>query len=127
MINYLPFDSIVNPSRATVRRMEKTIALARLSGMSQKHGAILYSGGRLVSLGVNVARNQNALHIPFNAISRHAEINCLRQGHVIDVRTSGVLYVARISKGGNIAHSKPCRACQMFLETYTAISKVIHT
>jgi tRNA(Arg) A34 adenosine deaminase TadA len=127
MIKYIPYDSIVNPSRATVRRMEKTIALARLSAMSQKHGAILYSGGRLVSLGVNVQRNTTQSHISPLAMSYHAEVNVIRGLNLRYKPATGTLYVARISKGGNIAHSRPCRACQMFLETYTSISKVIHT
>lgn len=113
-------------SNNSYKRMNRTLALAALSEMRQKHAAILYQGGRVISVGINTFRNAPTASIPTDALSNHAEINCLRG---IDFKgRHGVLYVARISSGGNLwVNSAPCEACTKYLELFTNIKEVIHT
>lgn len=112
-------------SKAHGKRLARALAVAAASDMRQKHGAILISGGRVLSVGVNTSRNDARLHIPHDAISRHAEVACLSGLNVAN--RVGKLYVARISSGGNVALSKPCPACIHYLEMWTHITEVIHT
>lgn len=115
-----------NPDRASwseTIRIQRAIKLANVSTMRQKHGALLYTGGRLISVGINIMRNSPKTHIPADAISTHAEVNCL--GGII--RPEGILYVARVSIGGNISESMPCAACRNYLAKFTNIKKVVHT
>lgn len=116
--NYPPALSVTHS-----RRIERAIHLALTSDMRQKHGAILYQSGRVISVGVNILRNAPKVHVPYDAISTHAEINCL--GGV--AKKTGVLYIARVSSGGNVANSEPCPACRNYLEKFTQIKKVYHT
>ena len=112
-------------SNASYKRMNRVMQLAALSDMRQKHGAILYQGGRVISAGINTFRNAPTSSIPTDALSNHAEINCLRG---IDFKgRHGTLYVARISSGGNVANSAPCPACTKYLRLFTNIKEVIHT
>lgn len=113
-------------SNSSYKRMNRVLQLAALSDMRQKHGAILYQGGRVMAMGVNTARNLPTSSIPTDALSNHAEINCLRG---IDIKgRHGTLYVARISSGGNMwVNSAPCSACTKYLELFTNIKEVIHT
>lgn len=112
-------------SNASYKRMNRAMALAALSDMRQKNSAVLYQGGRVMSVGVNTWRNSPSWMMPADAISNHAEINCLKG---IDIKgRHGTLYLARISSGGNVAHSEPCRACEKYLRLFTNIKEVIHT
>lgn len=112
-------------SNASYKRMNRVIQLAALSDMRQKHAAILYQGGRVMSVGVNTLRNPPMQSIPYDAISNHAEINCLK-GLAITGRF-GTLYVARISSGGNISSSRPCRACENYIVKFTNLKEVLFT
>lgn len=113
-------------SKNSYKRMNRTLQLAALSDMRQKHAAILYQGGRVMSVGINTFRNNPMSCIPSDALSNHAEINCLKG---IDFKGRvGTLYVARISSGGNMwVNSAPCPACVKYLELFTNIKEVIHT
>lgn len=110
-------------SRTTKARMDRAIKLAALSDMKQRHGAVLVSGGRIVSLGINVLRNEPRYWMPLGAISTHAEIQCV-SGLASPV---GTLYVARLSPGGNLSNSLPCESCMRYLKVYTNIRKVVYT
>jgi len=116
---------ILTASNSSIARMQRTINLTSVSDMQQRHAAILFTGGRVVSVGINTSRNVPSEHIPYDAISNHAEINCLKG---IDFRArQGTLYLARVSKGGNIALAAPCNKCLGYLEKRTTIRKVVHT
>ena len=108
------------------KRLQRALTLAQVSEMKQKHGAIYVRGGRVIAVGINTWRNEPLKSIPADAISNHAEVNCLsalsRNGTV-----GGTLYVARISSGGNISNSAPCRACRNYLIKWTGITRIIHT
>lgn len=110
-------------SRTMKSRMDRALKLAALSDMRQRHGAVLVSGGRIVSVGINVLRNEPRGWIPYANISTHAEVACTA-GLIVP---TGTLYVARLSPGGSIMNSKPCEYCLKYLEAYTDIRKVVHT
>ena len=115
-------------SNSTTARINKAIALASVSDMRQKHGAVLVNGGRVISFGINTLRNsvQQHTHVPYDAISSHAEVACL-SGLTFASTKGGKLYVARISYGGNIANSKPCAACFRYISIWTQVREVIYT
>jgi len=113
-------------SNAVSIRMGRTIRLAETSDMRQQHGAILFQGGRILSLGVNVLRNPPMHYIPYDAISNHAEIAACRGLSWRNIRRA-TLYIARLRPGGDVGDSKPCNACMKYLSIYTNITKIVHT
>lgn len=118
-----------DPTTASITelaRIARTVYLAQGSDMRQKHGAILYAGGRVIQVGVNTLRNTPRLGMPYDAISTHAEIAALSGIRKRDTNRS-VLYVARITPGGNVASSEPCDRCKEFLEKFTLVKKVVFT
>lgn len=115
-------------SNTTEARMDRAIILAGMSTMRQKHGAILYKGGRALSVGINTRRNIPADHIPYEGLSIHAEVACISalRTSILPREIGGKLYVARISAGGNLLGSKPCVSCLHAME-YCGVSEVIYT
>ena len=109
------------------RQLERAISLARLSQMRQKHGAVIVRGGRILGVGINTERNSPAVKgIPNGGFSQHAEMNALRGvSREINLKNASI-YVARISSGGNIANSRPCRDCQIALSE-AGITKIFYT
>lgn len=105
--------------------IEKAIDLARQHPHKEEnrtlHAAIL-----VTDKGEYIGYNQMKSH-PFqkkfgrneHSIFLHAEIeaiiNCFRAG---DEPNQGKMYVARVTKDGKRAISKPCKGCQMALFQY---------
>jgi tRNA(Arg) A34 adenosine deaminase TadA len=99
------------------RWMNLAIEVARANPNTRhKHGAILVKAGSVLAVGLNTEREGG---FP----SRHAEWHAVRE-HLDDRAT---LYVARITRGGEIAYSKPCKDCQRTLRLYTKVKEVFYT
>lgn len=114
-------------SAATVRRMRQALSIARLSTEKQRHGAILFQGGRVLGLGINSYKNVPSCvseeHI--SKISIHAEIAACRSH--LDVPNT-TLYVARVGRNNqSFAHSKPCVDCLEFLVWHTNVKEVVYS
>lgn len=98
--------------------------------MNQKHGAVLVKGGRVLAVGVNAMRNPpqwgtGLITVPPGSISIHAEeavIRAVGPGGTIGAK----LYVARVSRGGNVALSRPCDACASLIHS-SGIREVVYT
>lgn len=114
-------------SLADRARLDKSIQVARLSTCKQKHGALVVSGGRTLAVGVNSYTNlQGTPGVSPEQFSIHAEAAALRAiPEDVDLRRA-TLYVARISKGGNIAMSKPCAQCQELIAA-RGVKKICYT
>lgn len=87
--------------------------VARLSEHPQfRMGAVLVSGNRVLSVGVN----KNKTHPKSNNIWRtiHAELDCAFGVDADDLHGT-TLYVARIKKDGSFGISRPCAFCACFL------------
>ena len=108
-------------------RLDRSVQVARLSTCKQRHGALVVSGGRTLAVGVNSYSNPPGTPgVGPGQFSIHAEAAALRAiPEDIDLRRA-TLYVARLSKGGNIAMSKPCRECQALIEA-RGIRKICYT
>jgi deoxycytidylate deaminase len=79
------------------------------------HGSVIVKSGRVMAVGVNKARN-NPTYVASDTgpgfrgtiFSVHSEIDALSR--VTDAR-GAILYVARVSKLGQPAFSRPCIEC----------------
>lgn len=101
--------------------------MARLSDCAQKHGAIVISGGRTLAVGVNMYRNApDMFGIGDCYFSVHAEVSALKSIPKSINLKNATLYVARISKGGNVAYSAPCKECQKYIKA-RKIRKICYT
>jgi deoxycytidylate deaminase len=80
-----------------------------LSEVKMKHGAAVYRGGSLLSVGVNSSRTHGKFIAGAEpgSYSEHAEMAALRR--VEDARGT-TLYVARINATGE-QMSRPCNNC----------------
>lgn len=109
------------------RYLTKLVGIAReRSTCTQKHAALIYRAGKVLSVGINKLHNDPSNWIDIEGISTHAEIDAIRKVKDKSQLRGAVLYVARVSKGGNVALSKPCHRCQQVIEE-VGIKKVIHT
>lgn len=85
-----------------------------------RHGAVLASGGAIISLGINNER-YCSMGAKFRKKSKgistyHAEIHALL-GLDRDVTKGAIMYVARASKGDKSERmSKPCPMCHAVMQ-----------
>ena len=95
-----------------------------------RHGAVLVRGGAVISVSTNnnkyasfgqrfISREKN-----WNA-THHAELGCIL-GLDKSITQGATIYVARVSKNGEIRNSKPCQLCQAVLK-HVGVKKVIYT
>jgi len=94
--------------------------------MNQKHGAVIVKGGRVMSVGFNKWRNHPTI-IESSKVKRecsvHAEMDAISR--VTNPR-GATIYIARLSKRGCAALSRPCDNCYKSLID-AGISKIVYT
>lgn len=113
-------------SNSEKRHINRALTLANLGTMRQKHGAVIVSGGRVVSVGINTYRNDPRHAVPSDALSVHAELAAIKAlGIGADFRGM-TMYVARINSAGKAMLSRPCTECWSRL-TRLGFKEVIHT
>lgn len=74
-------------------------------------GSVLIRGGSVLSYGFNKYRNDPSL-VSLEGVSYHAEEVTLRKAGDAQGAT---LYVARITRSGDLGNAKPCARCQSLL------------
>jgi len=84
-------------------------------------GAVVVKSGRVLSVDTNY--NKRSPYTPPNRWSTNAEIRALRSAS--DTKDA-TLYVARLSKSGDVALAKPCAWCMEHIIT-AKISRVVYT
>jgi deoxycytidylate deaminase len=95
-----------------------------VEGVRSRHGAVLVSGGRVLSLGVNKRRNMNIAGQRSPHYTYHAEQQALKG--IEKPLHKATLYVARISKANSPVNSRPCSECYKLLVEYN-IKEVVYT
>lgn len=114
-------------SKSHQRRLDRALILAENSTCKQRHGAIIVRGGRTLSVGINTYRMDPHTivdEIIVKDFSWHAEVAAIR-AYKGDL-TGATLYVARLSRRGEAAMSKPCINCQKAIKD-AGIKKVFYT
>lgn len=78
--------------------------------MNQRHGAVIVRGGRPIAVGINKFRNS-----PSQTVEERVSIDCSVHAEIDAMSkcdpSGGVLYVARLSRTGSTALSRPCGMC----------------
>jgi deoxycytidylate deaminase len=101
--------------------------MASKSKSRQRHGAVIVKSGRVIGTGYNKNKNHpmsvSPEHIKTHC-SRHAEIEAIKDAN-FSVQ-GAILYVARVNRQGEDRNSKPCKYCQVVIQS-TNIKKVIYT
>ncbi len=83
-----------------------------MSTENYRVGAAIFNGPRLVSVGWNSKKTHPGMDSRYNW--QHAETSALiGTSKLCLVRC--VIYVVRLTKGGNLGISKPCKLCQRML------------
>ena len=94
-------------------RLDVAVRLAEHSECKQRHGAAVFKGNRLLSVGYNKSHvNNKWLEGHELPSTTHAEVDACKR---IDDLTGCTIYVARIYRNGNEALSRPCNKCAMYL------------
>ena len=91
------------------------------------HVAALYQKKRLLSLGVNKTQTHPlAFRLSKSEHKKflHSEIDCLKNVEAEFKRCT--LYVVRVDRNGQLAQSKPCKHCAMYIEEL-GVGRVVHT
>jgi deoxycytidylate deaminase len=99
--------------------------LSLKSNMKQRHGAVIVRGGRVLSLGWNLLKND-----PNNISDEHLERFCSVHAERMAIAkckkaAGATIYIAR-NKSGNARHSKPCDGCERAI-IEAGISRVVYT
>lgn len=118
-------EKISSLSKTDQKYLDRALALAALSDMKQRHGALIVKGGRVVSFGFNTFRNLPHHDMPGFDYTYHAEDSALRQVGPADLNGAKI-YVARLSRLGLPALSRPCDNCMAHI-LKVGIKEVIYT
>lgn len=105
--------------------IESATEFAYQSEENFRHGAVLFSGKRMISCGINkrgALRWARKAYIDIRSektwrksyANIHAEINCLNNIDREMYRGKDIA-VVRIHKNGRLANSRPCECCQRVL------------
>lgn len=106
--------------------LARAVEIAKQSTCKQKHGAIIYKGGRVLAVGVNSTRNQHpTMEIDAAAYTYHAEKAVMRAAGKDSVKDA-TLYIARVNRRGKPVFSGPCTECMMSILP-SGIKRVVFT
>lgn len=108
--------------------MRRVIGLAELSECPQRHAALIYKSGRVLSVGVNVYRNDPRLcewGEDLDGISVHAEEAAIRQCSPENLE-GATIYVARRGRCREHGLSHPCPRCMEQIAA-AGIKRVVYT
>lgn len=114
-------------SKTDRTRLLRAMKAAELSEERQRHGAVIYKGGSLISVGTNIVAN-DPFFVGEETINpkHHAEAMAIRACSKDADLSNAVIYVARINKKGEPAMSKPCLTCQEAIKV-AKIKRVVYT
>jgi len=108
-------DMIVNVSDLSnrdYRWLQRATGVALTSSHgAQKLGALALRGGKPIAWAVNRFRNHPRVVDDWRDCSVHAEQSLIESCDV----SGAIVYVARVTNGGNVAIAKPCRRCLRLL------------
>jgi deoxycytidylate deaminase len=113
-------------SRKQRSLLDLAVRTAEASDVTQKHGAVLVKGGRVLSVGMNKWRNRDMIltvNEYSDALTTHAEQDALSR--VKDAR-GAVIYIARVGKAGEERMSRPCEACAKALMD-AGVKQIVYT
>lgn len=112
MITFVPdTEPLSNRDR---KMLDRAIEIAKTSTVRHKHGAVVYKGGRVLSVGVNTIRNvHHTMEINPKDYTTHAEIAAVRAlgSPYINSPVGTTIYVARVNRNGHSMLSAPCPDC----------------
>lgn len=118
---------LLEASKSLKSKFETAKKIASKSSFRFKHGAILISGGRIISTGYNLSTfnsfGRRFVQNPAKA-SLHAEISCILG--VSRKNTQGATVLVVRTKNDSFRLSKPCDMCMSVL-SFVGIKKVIYS
>lgn len=90
-----------------------------------KLGSVLWRGGSVISTGHNRVRNDPSVveDEKYFHCTVHAEVDAIRNARD---PVGAKLFVARITRGGNLGLAKPCQRCMETIKA-SGIKKVYYT
>jgi deoxycytidylate deaminase len=106
-------------------RINQAIKVAGASQYRWKHGAVVVRGGRVIGFAPNKFRNSPS--VDADNVSDHAEAAIIREllKNYSDLRRA-TIYIARISKSGEVRMSRPCTNCMKSIVT-AGITEIVYT
>ena len=108
-------------------RLKRAMKLSELSQERHKHGAAIYRGGALISVGVNVIKNDPYI-VGRDAANpdNHAETMAIRGCSPDADLSNAIIYVARTNSKGQPLNSAPCESCMEAIRA-SGIKRIVHT
>jgi len=103
------------PSKTITEIMELAKIEALKSGMYYKHGAVIFRGKDIISVGHNFDFGQQIIHGKFSV---HAEVDAIMNASKAKKSVKGAtMVVARIAwmRNNVFGNSKPCDNCAEFI------------
>jgi deoxycytidylate deaminase len=101
------------------------VEVAHSSDYKQRHGAVLYRRGKVISIGYNQKKTHPKAQRFYEFPYLHAEMHCLVRADEDDATNASIACV-RINRNGDLMNSKPCPACMSAMKSY-GISYVVYS
>jgi deoxycytidylate deaminase len=120
---------VFGQSNQSLSHIDRATQLALTSTESNKHGAIVVAGRKVLGVGCNTFRNNPLVFDPEkeslepNELSYHAEYNAMKQ--VPDGWKNLRIYVVRWGRTGYML-SLPCNHCMQLLSN-RGVKEIIHS
>ncbi len=117
-------------SHSDKKFMMKAIRIARNSTVSYRHGAIIVSGGRIISTGYNKygsSKIGREIYPKNRDPTIHAELKAILNTTNLDILKGSTLYSARAGRGknNNYCISTPCPSCVFVMKRF-GIKKIVY-
>lgn len=104
-------------NRTQQRHLDRAAQVALASTEKQAHGCVIALGPKVLSVGVNSARNRPAVcSDPARQAGIHAEVAALKALRFDGNYARLTLYSARLLRSGVPALAKPCPVCAQVLD-----------
>ena len=120
----------IDSSEITYGRHMRYIRLAqklaeKSNFINYRMSCVVVKGGRVIATGINRLKSGLVKHPAYREKAIHAELDAVLMIDPEKLRGATV-YVAGISKTGNLLKSAPCPICQKLLQEYGIRCVVFH-
>ena len=105
----------------------KAVQTALTAPADRRVGSVLVKGKRIVAASTNLPAKSHPMQARYaqksghpRRIYLHAEMRCLLRA----TKSADTIYVARVSKYGDLRMAKPCATCSLALEQESSVRHV---
>ena len=108
-----------------LRALALAAEVAKSGEYKQRHGAVLYKRGHIISIGYNQKKTPPRAMRFYDYPYLHAEAVCIVRSLDVDIHNA-TLACVRLNRQGDIMHSRPCEGCISMMKEY-GITTIVYS